>query len=121
MPRVVIAEMMRVAKNAIVVSDEANGLSGGIKSILVRLGLFAPIYRLLFRRPPRQHRRQLNSDGDGPTFVFSIEEIIPQLKSRFSNFKCLTFYRIGPWQICSYHFPRIFAQQGVITVSREIT
>jgi ubiquinone/menaquinone biosynthesis C-methylase UbiE len=119
MPRLVVSEMIRVSKNAIVISDEANGLSGGVKSILVRLGLFEPIYRLIFRRSPRQHRRQLNSDGDGPTFVFSIEEIIPMLTPRFSRFKCLTFYRIGSLQICSYAFPRVFARHGVISVSNK--
>lgn len=121
MPRLVVSEMMRVAKHAVVISDEANRLSGGIKSMLVRSGLFEPIYRILFRREPRQHRRQVNSDGDGPTFAFSIEEVIPLLKSRFSDFKCLTFYRVGRWQICSYSFPRLFARQGVITVSNKTT
>ena len=114
-PSRIVHEMMRVTKRAIIVSDEANRLSGGIKQLLIALGLFNPIYRLIFRREPRKHRRQVMSDGDGPTFIFSIEEIIPILKQNFSEFRCLAFYRAGPRQFASYRFPRLFARQGIVT------
>src|SRR6266576_594557 len=117
-PDKIIAEMIRVTRKAIIVSDEANHLSGGVKQVLLRLGLFKPVYWLIFRRPPRTHRRQTNSEEDGPTFIFSIEEIIPLLRSHFPCFRCLTFYKFGRYQICSYRFPRLFAKQGIIVVSR---
>jgi SAM-dependent methyltransferase len=119
MPIKLVSEMIRVTRNAIVISDEANGLCGGIKQVLIGLGIFDPVYRLLFRRPPRSHRRMGLSDRDGPTYAFSIEEIIPMLKSQFQGFKCLTFYRVGTRQICSYKLPRLFARQGVLTVKTK--
>lgn len=112
----IINEMVRVTKKAIIVSDEANRVSGGIKQLLVAMGLFDPIYRLMFRREPRTHRRQVMSEGDGPTFIFSIEEIIPTLKQNFSEFRCLAFYRVGSHQFASYRLPRLFARQGIVTV-----
>jgi ubiquinone/menaquinone biosynthesis C-methylase UbiE len=115
-PRRIVTEMVRVTKKAIIVSDQANNLSGGIKHLLISLGLFDPIYRLIFRRKPRTHRRQGMSDSDGPTFDFSIEEIMPILRQNFSEFRCFTFYRVGSHQFASYRFPRLFANQGVITV-----
>src|ERR1051326_283710 len=118
-PHKIIAEMVRVTNKAIIVSDEANHLSGGLKHILTKLRLFKPVYRLLFRRPPRTYRRQQTSDTDGPTFDFSIEEIMPNLKSAFARFRCLTFYQVGPYQICSYNFPRLLAKQGVVVVNSK--
>lgn len=118
-PQKIIAEMIRVTRKAIIVSDEANHLSGGMKQVLLKLGLFNVVYRLLFRRPPRTTRRQAESEQDGPTFIFSIEEIIPTLKSHFPRFRCLTFYRFGRYQICSYRLPRLFAKQGIVVVSRS--
>ena len=115
-PHRIVMEMIRVTKKAIIVSDAGNQLSGGIKQLLVALGLFEPIYRVIFRRKPREHRRQGMSSTDGPTFVFSVEEIIPTLRKSFSEFRCLTFYRIGSIQFASYRLPRLFAKHGVITV-----
>jgi ubiquinone/menaquinone biosynthesis C-methylase UbiE len=119
MPHQVVSELIRVSRHAIVISDEANHLFGGVKSILLRLGLFEPLYRLVFRRPPRQSRRLVVSESDGPSFVFTIEEIIPMLRERFAHFKCRTFYRAGKFQISSFYFPRLFARQGVITVFQK--
>jgi len=118
-PDRIITEMIRVTKKAMIVSDEGNHLAGGIKLILLRLGLFKPVYWMLFRRPPRTTRRAVDSEQDGPAFVFSIEEIIPTLKVHFPRFRCLTFYRFGSAQICSYRFPRLFAKQGIVVVSRK--
>lgn len=118
-PTQLISEMLRVSRKGIVVSDELNRLSGGLKQILISAGIFAPVYRLLFRREPRQHRRMSTSDEDGPTYVFTAEEIIPLLKSEFDDFKCLTFYSFGHKQICSYHLPRLFAKHGVISVKTK--
>ena len=117
-PHKIIAEMIRITRKAIIVSDEGNHLAGGIKQVLLRLGIFKPVYWMLFRRPPRVQRREVNSDEDGPAFIFSIEEIIPTLQLHFPRFRCLTFYRLGSSQICSYHFPRLFAKQGIVVVSR---
>lgn len=114
-PSRIVTEMIRVTKKAIIVSDEANHVTGGIKQLLIAMGLFEPLYRMIFKRKPRTHRRQITSEGDGPTFFFSIEEIIPILRQNFSKFRCLTFYRIGSRQIASYQFPRLFATQGVVT------
>ena len=114
-PGRIINEMVRVTKKAIIVSDEANRISGGVKQLLVAMGLFDPVYRLIFRREPRTHRRQIMSEGDGPTFLFSIEEIIPILKQNFSGFRCLAFYRVGSHQFASYRLPRLFARQGIVT------
>jgi SAM-dependent methyltransferase len=115
-PHRIISEMIRVAKRAIIISDEANHLGGGIKQLLIRMRLFRFACWVL-RRSPRSSRRTVSSDGDGPTFVFSVEEIIPTLRSHFSQFRCLTFYKVGSWQICSYKFPRLFAKQCVVVVS----
>ena len=116
MPRLIISEMIRVSRVGLVISDEANGLSGGIKKLLVRLGVFKPIYRLIFRREPRQHRREFELPGDGPRFAFTIEEVLPLLKSEFLKFKCLTFYSLRRRQIHSYYLPRLFAKHGIVTV-----
>jgi ubiquinone/menaquinone biosynthesis C-methylase UbiE len=115
-PRAVVSEVLRVARSGVVISDEANHFSGGCKSVLIRMGIFEPVYRMIFRRPPRTQRRQVNSDTDGPAFVFSIEEVIPLVKARFPKSKCLTFYRVGnKLQVCSYRFPRLFARQAVFS------
>jgi ubiquinone/menaquinone biosynthesis C-methylase UbiE len=114
-PRAIVAEMLRVARLGVVISDELNHLPNGIKSLLVRLGVFEPVYRIIFRRPLRNFRRQGNSADDGPAFWFSLEEIIPMVQMHFPRFKCLTFYRAGRFQVCSYHFPRLFARQGVVS------
>ncbi len=115
-PHRIVTEMIRVTKKAIIVSDEANHFSGGIKHLLIVLGLFDPIYRMIFRRKPRTHRRPVMSDSDGPAFNFSIEEIIPILRQNFSEFRSLVFYRVGSHQFVSYRFPRLFAKQAVVTV-----
>lgn len=119
MPQAVVSESLRVAKLGVVISDEGNHITGGIKSLLIRLGLFEPVYRCIFGRPPRTTRRQGESDGDGPAFAFSIEEIIPQVKARFPHFQSLTFYRVGGRQLCSYRFPRLFARQAVVSAWRQ--
>jgi ubiquinone/menaquinone biosynthesis C-methylase UbiE len=118
MPQAIISEMIRVTRRAIVVSDEANHLHGGVKRLLTKLGIFNPVYRLIFRRPPRTTRRLITSDGDGPTFVFSIEEILPSIRASFPNVKCLTFYGRPGRQIRAYWLPRWFARQGIITAQK---
>jgi ubiquinone/menaquinone biosynthesis C-methylase UbiE len=118
-PRQVVAEMLRVSKLGIVVSDEGNHLSGGIKSLLVSMGIFEPIYRLIFRRPPRRARSQGYSDGDGPTFVFSVEEVMPQIKETFAALKTLTFYKCGGFQTCAFWYPRLFARQVIVIASNR--
>jgi ubiquinone/menaquinone biosynthesis C-methylase UbiE len=118
-PRQVISEMLRVSKFGIVISDEGNHFSGGIKHLLVSMGIFDPLYRILFRRAPRQSRRQLNSDGDGPTFVFSVEEVIPQIKTAFPIMRTLTFFKFKRFQTCSFFYPRLFARQVVVIASER--
>ena len=114
-PRAAVAELLRVARLGVVISDDANHLSGGVKAVLQRLGVFNAVYRMIFRRQPRTRRKQYVSDTDGPTFVFSIEEVIPLVRERFPNFKSLTFYRLGRFQVCSYYFPRLFARHAVVS------
>jgi ubiquinone/menaquinone biosynthesis C-methylase UbiE len=118
-PRAIIAEMLRVSRFGIVVSDEGNHLHGGIKSVLVSMGIFDPVYRMLFKRPPRQSRRQLNSDRDGPTFVFSVDEIIPQIREVFPVINTLAFFRIGFFQTCAFWYPRLFARQVVVIAAKR--
>lgn len=115
-PEAIILEMIRVSRRAIIVSDEGNHLWGGLKEILIRLGIFEPVYRAIFRREPRRHRNMCETGLDGPAYTFSVEEIIPTLRSRFKQFKCLTFYRLRNPRICSYRLPRLFARNCVITV-----
>jgi ubiquinone/menaquinone biosynthesis C-methylase UbiE len=117
-PHQIIAEMIRVSRLGVVISDEGNHLLGGVKSLLISMGIFEPIYRLFFRRPPRQTRRQGNSDGDGPTFAFSVEEIIPEIKENFPALRTLTFFRFGRFQTCSFWYPRLFARQVVVIASK---
>lgn len=119
-PNNVIAEMIRVSRLGVLISDEGNHLSGGIKSLLISLGVFDPLYRLVFRREPRQTRRMCDSDGDGPTFVFSVEEIIPAVRDEFPKLKTLTFYRVGKLQTCSFHYPRLFAKQCVVIAHKVL-
>ena len=116
MPGQIVSEMIRVSRRAIVISDEGNHLPGGIKRLLIKLGIFGLVYRVIFRRPPRQTRKQITSDGDGPTFIFSVEEVIPQLRAHFKHFKCLTGYRVGKTEVRSYRLPRQFAVAGIVTV-----
>jgi ubiquinone/menaquinone biosynthesis C-methylase UbiE len=118
-PKAIIGEMLRVSKRGIIVSDEGNHFSGGIKSALVSMRIFEPVYRMLFKRPPRQSRRQFASDGDGPTFVFSVEEVIPQLREKFPLIRTLTFYRIGKIQTCAFWYPRLFAKQVVVIATKR--
>jgi ubiquinone/menaquinone biosynthesis C-methylase UbiE len=120
MPQTIINEMLRVTRKAIVVSDEANHLHGGIKQVLIKLGVFNPIYRLIFRRPPRTTRRLITSDGDGPTFDFSIEEILPSIKTTFPEVKCLMFYGLPGRQIRGFWLPRLFARQGIIVAQKRM-
>ncbi len=120
MPHTIISEMIRVTRRALVVSDEANHLHGGVRQILMALGIFGPIYRLLFRREPKTVRRGGTSETDGPTFDFTIEEIIPTLKGCFIKVKCLPFYRFGKLQICGYWLPRLFARNGVIIAEKKL-
>ena len=115
-PEAIIMELIRVSRRGIVVSDDGNGLWGGMKQILIRLGMFEPVYRAVFRREPRKHRRMGVSETDGPTYVFSAEEIIPILRPRFRHFRCLTFYRMWNFQVRSYWLPRLFARHCVISV-----
>lgn len=116
-PAKIISELIRVCRKGIIVSDEANHFPGGIKELLLKTGLFKPVYWMLFRRRPRTERRATLSDDDGPAFVFSMEEVIPDLRSHFRKFRCLTFYRFGTRQICSYRLPRLFARQAVVVVT----
>jgi ubiquinone/menaquinone biosynthesis C-methylase UbiE len=115
MPHTIIEEMIRVTRKLIVISDCGNDYHGGIRAILMKLGIFTPVYRLLFKREPKTVRRQLNSAGDGPTFDFSLEEIVPDLAKASSKMKFLTFYGQGTREICSSYFPRLFAKHIVIT------
>lgn len=118
-PQAIIAEMLRISRLGIVVSDEGNRLFGGVKSVLKSMGIFDPLYRMIFRRPPRESRREFFSDGDGPTFVFSVEEIIPQIKAVFPAMKTLTFYRWGKIQTCAFWYPRLFAKQVVVVARKD--
>jgi ubiquinone/menaquinone biosynthesis C-methylase UbiE len=116
-PAKIISELIRVSRKGIIVSDEANHFAGGVKRLLLKMGLFKPVYWVLFRRPPRTQRRATLSEDDGPAFTFSMEEVIPTLRAHFRNFRCLTFYRIGTRQICSHRLPRLFARQAVVVVT----
>ncbi len=121
MPHTIITEMVRVTRHAIVISDEANHLHGGVRQLLMACGIFEPIYRLLFRRPPRTARRGVNSDGDGPGFDFTIEELVPALKTQFASFKSTAFYRIGRLNVRATWLPRLFATQAVVVVEKKLT
>jgi ubiquinone/menaquinone biosynthesis C-methylase UbiE len=116
-PVKIISELIRVCRRGIIVSDEANHFGGGVKALLLKVGLFKPVYWMLFRRPPRTQRRSVDSEDDGPAFAFSMEEVIPTLRGHFKRFRCLTFYRFGKWQIHAYRLPRLFARQAVVVVT----
>jgi ubiquinone/menaquinone biosynthesis C-methylase UbiE len=118
-PAKIISELIRVCRKGIIVSDEGNHFPGGVKKLLLKMGLFKPVYWALFRRPPRTQRRATASEDDGPAFVFSMEEVIPTLRAHFKKFRCLTFYRFGTWQIHAYRLPRLFARQGVVVVTEK--
>jgi ubiquinone/menaquinone biosynthesis C-methylase UbiE len=113
LPERIIDEMIRVSRHAIVVSDEGNHIPGGIKAALKKLGLFDFVYRAIFRRPPRTNRRLVFSEGDGPTFVFSIEEVLPAIRARFAEVKTFQFYRVGRFQVMSSYLPHLVARQVV--------
>jgi SAM-dependent methyltransferase len=113
-PLKIITEMVRVTRHAIVVSDAGNALHGGLREILKRVGLFELAYRLVFRRPPRTGRRPVVSEGDGPTFDFSIEEVAPTITSAFPKVRRYHYYRIGGTRIASRFLPRIFARHVVL-------
>jgi ubiquinone/menaquinone biosynthesis C-methylase UbiE len=113
-PEKIIAEMLRVSRYAIVVSDSGNSLHGGLRQILKRFGLFETVYRLIFRRAPRTSRRAILSEGDGPTFDFTIEEVAPAISSVFPKVKSYQFYRLGERRFYSRFYPRIFARQVVL-------
>lgn len=118
-PQSIIDEMLRVTRKAVIISDEANHMHRGVKSVLVKLGIFDVVYRIIFRKPRRPGRRLITSDSDGPTFDFSVEEIMPSVQASFAQIKCLTFYRFFGVQICAYWFPRLFARQCVIIAQKK--
>jgi len=113
-PLSIVSEMIRVTRHAIVVSDEANHLHGSVRAILKGLGIFDPVYRLIFRREPRTTRRAIETDGDGPTFDFTIEEIVPLLREHFTELHSTSFVRIGKTQLRPPLWPRFFATQAVV-------
>jgi ubiquinone/menaquinone biosynthesis C-methylase UbiE len=117
MPHTIIAEMIRVTRRAMVVSDGGNRLAGGVRQILFGLGIFDPVYRLLFRREPKTMRRGATSEGDGPTFDFTVEEIMPDIKQRFAKVSCLPFYRFQRFQLSGFWLPRLFATHAVIVAT----
>lgn len=113
-PHRIVEEMIRVTRHAIIISDEGNHLHLGIKTILQKLGLFELVYRLAFRRPPRTERRAVNSSEDGPAYIFSTNEILPLITSRFHACQTYQFYRLGDFQVASRYFPRLFARNLVV-------
>jgi ubiquinone/menaquinone biosynthesis C-methylase UbiE len=115
MPHTIIEEMIRVTRRVMIVSDCGNRLHGGVRSALIKAGVFRPVYRSIFKREPKTERRQLKSDGDGPTFDFSIEEVIPVLKKASREMKFLIFYGTDKRQFASRYFPRLFAKHVVAT------
>lgn len=119
MPHTIVSELIRVARRAVVISDEANHLHGGVRQLLIKLGLFRPVYRLLFRREPKIVRRGATSEGDGPTFDFSLEEIIPMVKRRFGRVRCISFYKIGKLHLHGFRLPRLFARQGILVAEKK--
>lgn len=119
MPHTIIAELIRVARRAVVVSDEANHFHGGVRQSLITLSLFKPIYRLIFRREPRLTTRGVTSAGDGPSFDFTMEEIVPTLRDRFETVKVTPFYRIGKRQFKGQWLPRLFASQAVAVAAAK--
>jgi len=116
-PLSIISEMVRVTRHAIVVSDEANHLHGAVRAILKKSGFFDPVYRLIFKREPRTTRRAIETDGDGPTFDFTIEEIVPLLQANYSTLKSTSFVRIGKTQWRLPWWPRFFATQAVVAAT----
>jgi len=117
-PERIISEMLRVTRYAVVVSDSGNNFHGGVRQILKRLGVFKPVYQMVFRRPPRTLRRRIDSEGDGPTFDFSIEEIAPMIAAVFPKVKRYQFYRLGGTRFFSRFYPKIFARQVVLIAHR---
>jgi len=117
MPHSIIEEMIRVSRVGIVVSDEANHLHGAIRNILIGLGVFDPVYRFIFRREPKTKRRAMESEGDGPTFDFTVEEVIPTLRQHFQEFQSTSFIRVGDRQFRLPWYPRFFATQAVIVAN----
>jgi ubiquinone/menaquinone biosynthesis C-methylase UbiE len=120
-PDAIVSEMARVTSRTIVISDEGNRLSNGVKSILIKLGLFNVVYRMIFRRAPRVGRKLVNSQEDGPAFDFTIEELLPRIKRDYKRVKCLTFYRIFGRDVSAYWFPRVFARQVVVIATDKRT
>ncbi|MST93998.1 MAG: hypothetical protein EXS33_01770 [Pedosphaera sp.] len=106
--------MIRVTRHAIIVSDEGNRLHGGVKAILRRLGIFDPVYRLIFRRPPRTERRLIVSEEDGPAFDFSTTEVLPLIRRHFQEVRCHKFYQVFGRDVSSAWFPATFARQMVV-------
>ena len=113
-PEKIIQEMIRVTRYALVISDEGNHLHGGLKVILQKLGIFNVAYRLVFRRPPRTTRRGSVSEGDGPAFAFSIEEVAPLIVANFPAIKRHQWYRLGQRRFVSRYLPRLFARNVVL-------
>jgi len=114
LPLDVVRETIRVTRHAIIISDEANHLHGMVRSVLKRLGIFRPVYRAIFRREPRTERRLIVTEGDGPTFDFTIEEIVPILEQHFRKLRSRSFVRIGHRQFQLAWLPRFFATQAVV-------
>jgi SAM-dependent methyltransferase len=120
MPYTIISELIRVTRRALVVSDVGNRFAGGIRQLLISLGVFTPVYRLLFRREPKIVRRGVTSESDGPAFDFTLEEIIPTIRGSFSSVRCLPSYSFRSVNVAGYWLPRLFASHGVIVAEKKL-
>jgi len=115
-PENIVSEMLRVTRHMVVISDCGNRLSGGIKKVLLKLGLFNIVYRVIFRRPPRKGRRAITSDGDGHAFIFSVDEVMDMVKAEFPRVETHNFYFRG--RVRAPFLPKLFATHVVLIASR---
>jgi ubiquinone/menaquinone biosynthesis C-methylase UbiE len=118
-PLRIVEEMIRVTRHAIVISDEGNHLHRGIKTILQKLGIFSLVYRLIFRRSPRTARRATISAEDGPAYDFSINEVLPLIRSHFQEVRTYQFYRWRNFQAVSPRLPLLFARNVVVVADSK--
>jgi hypothetical protein len=110
--------MLRVARKGVVLSDNGNHPVGGLRLMLQRLGLLKPLCRLLLKREPRQTRKEMMSEGDGPTYVFSLDEVLPIIPQKFPRIQKLAFYGTHSFEFGSYWLPSLFARH-IIAVCKS--
>jgi ubiquinone/menaquinone biosynthesis C-methylase UbiE len=116
-PETVIAEMTRVARKAVIVSDANRFGQGSLPARLVKLALYRLGLWSAYDFVRTRGRRYMESAGDGIFYSYSVFDSLPQLNAWASR----TF--VIPTQLTQpptkNHSPLLGASQALVAAVRE--